>query len=292
MNIFENKNNFVENTETDMMFLKNIIKISKLFGVTAYEFCHRKGMIYVFNGIFLIIYFWQTEYYYSNQFLELHRFDITGFLGVCSGSLQLIFSVLCLYSNKSTTNHLKKILTNINEIDSKFRKERIIIKNISKTHIHLTVEFLILHIPLLVLVFTLDWISFKDILSSLVYSVMFYQRYNVILIFNNSVSLLEKRSVCTERYLKRIFHRNQQNMSTWSKDNIKKLKEIVCLIDKNVKQVNHIFGFQILFIIIGAFVDVLNVFSFCIKSPLPESRNIVFVVLSSILFGAFLPVSI
>lgn len=274
----------------DVAFLKTLFTLSKVFGVLPTEFnLKKRRRIYFYNIIIFIVYLWQIKHYIFNMNASIGK-DVNDFLENCSYWFTLLFSISCLTKNTSTTVQFKNILTNISTVDSIFNNKEIVEK-MPRIRVYMTVIYLVVFIISLLREICTTEGTLIDMLWWIGCCIMFYQRLVAIIIFTESVSLLERRYSYCKQYLKKIFLCDRRNKLTHINIKINNLKQVFILTLENIEQLNDIFGYQILLIIIGAFIDVLDIIAFIIDSPSQDSDVLISTVISFLVFGLLFLVS-
>lgn len=280
-----------KSAENDVIFLKQMVNFGEIVNVISYGYHHKKKIIYFYNVIWFLIYFWIAVYYFAILIRYSSFYDIETILEVISTLNVLGVSLSCLFSVVNTKKQWMQLIKNVNKVDSILKKKHTILK-VPDGHLYLNLHFFVLQIPfLMTLIVELIDSEHCPWYWWIFYSIMIYQRYYIILMVNKTVRIQERRCFSCNQYLKDIFLCYPRNASTNVNDEIKKLKEIFCLINENIQQVNNIFGYQMLFIITSAFVDVLDMFSFLTKDFQRSNNNFIYLAIRSMVDVIVLPVS-
>lgn len=280
--------------ESDIYFLENFIKFGKIIGIIP-KMLGKKRITEVLHAIVMIlVYCFVVAHYLITGLLPTFDSDIlTSLWSTLDWILILSFSIINVICVIYYKENWIILLQNFNKIDDIISTQFISScqKFQKSIKFKLVISYLII-IVFQIIVFLSD-LQFTLWIWRTADFTLNYMRFYVIFVVIIIISMIEERCTKINQHLIETFQytsKNKQSVNT----KIENLKMLIFLVYDNVEQVNLIFGFPILVMFIGAFVDIIAVFCYSFCALIYKSHDLIelIIVISTIVFCFLVPVSI
>lgn len=247
----------IQTKSSDVKFLHKMIKIAQVATLIPIDF-RRNFIIHCYLITLSMIYILNFVTYTFQVLIPLFAMAFTRtFLDSLSVFTQFIFSTLCLVNCCKFRKPWEKLIINIDTIDFFLLKEKTT-NTVTKQKVS---KFIFQHIIVIIICSFYFCVSYLYRYScwSIIDAFLMTQKVYLNFFIIQIVALLSSRCKLVEKNLKASIVEVGQNRRSDLK--IRRIKQMLSVINKIVFYVNNIFGMQILFVIIGTFIELINCFS-------------------------------